>query len=635
MKRGDTTQEDIHVEDEVIFDEAGDLGISVRVDGDGAVVVSKLLQLRGYAELTCPTLRAGNALVVIDNVPVVDLSFPDVMKKLHATADTRPTRLEFVGVDTYETIENAVSKWQQSQCLIAPSDDDLRSREGEFDVGFRPQQPTGLRFSEGYIMTNPLKLAHVEPALVTASALRGRGKRERLLATLTNSILVRLHDDSVLGAPVDDVMALLYDVESFPKTLWLAQPERLQSNFYVVTLTSREQLMWLCFVPIELMMEVPVISYATVASGNDATTTPSRRRRMRSDGVREDQYLMAINGFPTLRISSGDSFSTDSETDGIVAEVNKALGTLLPYNRTLRFRDLKAYRREFLAHEPLSPWQRRRLKEASEAITSCSSTVGITSPNSTATSPAGSSTSGTESGAHSPGTEERDDLAVRIQHHPQAFAQILQCQAMSQDDQLTESPQESPADNAPTEPTCVIATATRRPHIKKRYEGLADCEGKRTFLRAKPDNVKTVVIPDNRRPVGMQLETDLQSQRPVFKCFLQRDGPARASRSVRIGDKILAVNGVAIDDIPTDMLVRILHGEDTIRSDQGPTPTPPAIYIGGSRKRLLDVGPPAPRRRVLRLQRLALPPQQSLLGHAKKIITFSRLSFWSKEGKDV
>jgi hypothetical protein len=546
-------------------------------------------------------------LVAIDDAPITELSFADVMRQLHATAATRPTRLEFVSVDRFQSADGAVAKWCQRQSFAARDEDDPRLREGEFEVSFAPQQPTGLRFSESYLMTTPLKLAHVETALLSALGLRSRHRD-----ALVNTLLVRIDCDSVLGAPVDDVLAQLYDRDAFPKTLWLAQVDRLQSDYQVVTLTTREQLKWFCFVPCEIMMEVAVVSYAALATTSDLETadqtepSPSHRARTRSrsrsDGICEHQYLMAINGFPTLRVSASTSFSDDEKVaagdddGGVVSVANASLDALLGHARTLRFRDLKAYRREFLAHAPLSPWQRRR-RSRSRTNTSTSESSLARTPSAMASPMTAMELDSVFSSA-TPAT----DIAVRIEHRPQSFFQILIDQAQA--DPLVSGRGDS--------------TAT-----KTRYRGLAHCEGVRSFTPIASDDIKYVVVPDNRRAVGIQLETDtMASGRPVFKAFLRSDGPAMASRRVQAGDRIVEVNGISVDEIPTDVLVRILHGDDYSLTHGTP------FEGSGSSKR--GTSEP-PRRRVLRLvKRDATANSNRLLSHAMKLLAMSkaRLAVW-------
>ncbi|DAZ99652.1 TPA: hypothetical protein N0F65_001889 [Lagenidium giganteum] len=236
---------------QVAFPPTGELGIGIKVEKDGLVVVNQIKTVKGYAELTGVALSPGDILVAVDRRPVVDQPFSEVMRLLQETKATRPTQLDFLHVDAYVSADDAVDQWLQYRHNKYPT-------EGEFDVYFAPYQLTGIRLVESYLMTNPLKLAHVDNAIYASLQQSDHALVDRLL----NKVIVRIGTHSVLGAPVPEVTALLYDPATFPKDIWLASADDLKEDYHVLRLTEEAQLIWFCFVPEELMMEVPAVSYA-------------------------------------------------------------------------------------------------------------------------------------------------------------------------------------------------------------------------------------------------------------------------------------------------------------------------------------------------------------------------------------
>ncbi|GLD95405.1 hypothetical protein PINS_up004049 [Pythium insidiosum] len=516
---------------EAVFDGVeGDLGISVQVNDDGAVTVSQLRRLRGHAETSCPMLQPGDVLVRVDQEDVSEEPFKDVMTRLRQPSTTT---LEFLRVERFDDVAAAVTKWRK-----AHRDNE---HEGEFDVTFDALQPTGLRFTEGYLMATTLKLAHVEATLLEqcSAVSSSRQDRKRLSLSLLGQLLVRVNDDAVLGEPVDDVMALLYDRESFPKTLWLAQPDDSQQDLLVVTLTNCEQLKWLCFVPVEMMLEAPVVSYAALSESSSALGE-------RQDGVREQQYLIAINGVPTLCVSSGSFRRSSNRGDDVttsqgvshVRAISTALERLLPRQRVLRFRDLTEYRREALAHQPLSPWQRR---------SSTASSAASSPPTSSASS---SSTSSPSSSSSPPYTKHVPSgstaLVVTLERRPRDLRRLLL--------QLSESADNEAGVNSGGNDSLTA------PQQLKRYIGIRNCEGRRSHRDLVLDNIRVVTMPSNRsKPLGITLETDVLTHRTVFKGYMLQDSPAMLSGCVEVGDTLVAINDRPIEDIPTDELVQLLH----------------------------------------------------------------------------
>ncbi|TMW62853.1 hypothetical protein Poli38472_005471 [Pythium oligandrum] len=522
----------------------GDLGISVKVANDGAVIVNQLKPVPGYAELLCPELKGGDVLVSVNEESIVDLPFSEVMKKIRVATDSRPMTLGFLQLDTFENAAVAIEKWQESQ------DEINRLRAGEFDVVFASHQSHGLRFTEGYAMINPLKLAHIEDPMLHGLDSLGNTTESELLG----SILVRINEESVLGAPSNDVMALLFDPASFPKTLWLADPENAEQDYHILTLPHREHLKWLCFMPVELMMQVPVVSYAALAVDDDGPLRTTRR-----DGVREGQYLMEINGVPTLGIcvteehGNGGSNQTDN---ALIRVVSTALDQLTPYSRTLRFRDLTEYRRECLAQEPLSPWERRRRLQVDTAATSASPRRRVSSNASTSSYCSFSTASPHE-------LDEALKTRVHYERRGRDFERLLREFTDVEEDKEDATrdptlPRLHPSLFSVPEATTTVATTHRRPVIK-RYNGLVNCEGVRSSCPAVPRNLKVLVIPDKLRHVGIQLETDAMTPKcVVFKHFL---GQPSTSALLQPGDVLLTLNDIPVDDIPTDELVRWLQGE--------------------------------------------------------------------------
>lgn len=428
--------------------------------------------------------------------------FSQVMRLLHDSKQTRPTHLEFLSVDYYEAREGAVGKWMTRQ------DTSGFVHEGEFDVDFEPQQPTGIRFAESYLMTNPLKLAHIEDAIFDAVQSTDRA----VMRKLVHMVLVRVDSHSVLGAPVNEVTALMHDVEtsSFPKDLWLASADDLQEDYTVLTIKHAEQLKWLCFVPIEMMMEVPSVSFAAkaasaaVVKSSDGTYQSERR-----DGVRAEQYLMAINGIPTLRISAA-SFSDEKRSKEVSSSlldvVTKSLDTLLGCKRTLRFRDLKEYRREFQMHQPLSPWNRRRRQPESMVAIDSESDGLVSMLNDLSLDD--SKSDNIQDGDR---VAIADDQRIKITRRPRNFFRLL----------MEELGGQLPAQDVPVAADTKISQSgdpSKRPHIKT-YCGLENCEGRRLATHAHPGNVRKIVIPDNLRPVGVRLETELMTTYTIFKSF--------------------------------------------------------------------------------------------------------------------
>lgn len=466
---------------------------------------------------------------------------------LRESKQTRPTHLEFLSVDYYDSRADAVAKWSERYKL-----QHQHQHEGEFDVNFEPQQPTGLRFTESYVIAHPLKLTHIDDLLYSALHLQ---EHAAVCKLLENTVLVRIGSQSVLGAPVSEVTALLRQTTSedtdmtpsFPKALWLASAENLDDDYVVLTIFSLEQLKWLSFVPIEMMMEVPAVSFAakamsqtakqqsaaTIVKANDNTFQRERR-----DGVKSEQYLMAINGISTLRLSAPASTGTSApitnslfhggtESSKLLLDgVAKALDGLLNYQRTLRFRDLTQYRREFQQHQPLSPWSRRRRLESLVMVESKAS--GLSSLRDTM-SRDGKGDRKTELKEKESDSVASDDVersdSVTITRRPRDLYELLMQErdATSVETELQPPLQCSADRGRAMEPSDPVSDVMKRPHIK-RYRGMENCEGTRRMASSENSptcdkNVRTVVIPDNLRPVGIQLETELMTTFTIFKSF--------------------------------------------------------------------------------------------------------------------
>ncbi|KAF1334247.1 hypothetical protein FI667_g2289, partial [Globisporangium splendens] len=486
-----------------------------------------------------------------DHQPVCGKSFAEVMALLHASAHTRPTRLEFLSVDYFDAGSTAVDSWladqqQQTTGNTASAGMWCAPREGEFDIVFASQQPTGLRFTESYVMTNLLKLAHIDDALF--NALQSPDDR-RVMRALLHTVLVRVDAHCVLGAPVNEVTALIVD-----------------------------QLKWLCFVSIEMMMEVPCVSFAAKAAKAAGDGSRGEQNKERRDGIRPEQYLMAINGVPTLQISA-TSFQDDgkqtssSQQHSLLDMATQALDRLLDCQRTLRFRDLTAYRREFQLHQPLSPWHRRR-RLRDPMVTTDNESDGLISLLNNLSLEDGDGGAKASAPRDDEGKAgDGDKECMTITQRPRNFLQLL---IEETEEKATPASAVDLRPAAPVEAT-PGATSTaesppQRPHIK-RYRGLENCEGTRldassgTRPTTQVDKhiVQTLVISDNDRPIGMQLETELMTTLTIFKNFTRTDGPVLACKQVSKGDLLVAINEIPVEEIPTDELIRMLQDQAEIK----------------------------------------------------------------------
>lgn len=453
-----------------------------------------------------------------DHEPVLDKGFQQVMTVLHESKHTRPTHLEFLSVDYYAARAGAVAKWTERHRHLR------QHQEGEFDVDFAPLQPTGLRFTESYVMASPLRLTHIDEALLKKTVLPLH-EHAQVRKPLLNMVLVRIGAQSVLGAPVGEVTALLLRetendgtgaTSAFPKALWLASADNLDEDYVVLTLAHIEQLKWLHFEPMEMMMEVPAVSFAakSVTSPVDQPVSGDTSQRERRDGIKSEQYLMAINGVSTMRLSAPASSSIANSVfhDGrehqkpLLDEVTKALDGLVGCERTLRFRDLTQYRREFQQQQPLSPW--RRMQRRSESLLLVDSEANVNG-----SSKAGSKASATRD---SVGIQERPG-SLTITRRPRELVELLK------EDTDVPSVELEQTRQCPDEPQDPAASdAAKRLYIQKHPRNLTNCEGTRRMTSSDPvidEHMKRVVISDNLRPVGMQLETELMTTRTIFKRF--------------------------------------------------------------------------------------------------------------------
>lgn len=327
----------------------------------------------------------------------------------------------------------------------------------------------GIRLSESYLMTNPLQLAHVDSAMASALAVWNPLAQ---LEDLVSTVLVRIGEHSVLGAPVKEVTQLLQDPASFPKELWLARLDNLQDDYFTVTLLSEAQLVYFCFVPVEVMMEVPVVCLASRSPIEDHTYGESSVDR--TDGVAAGQYLMAINGLPTLRLSATNRSDAEEKAVTLLDSIAKVLEALRGTARTLRFRDMPQYRRELQTRLPLSPWNRNRKSAGRPSLEGKNGVAATKSRNQEAQ------------------TEGDSSQQIQVKRRPRDFYQLLM-EELSLEDQTS-----------PTEMNTALEEAS--------------CEGIR---RVTSPNVRTIIIPDNLRAVGMQLETELMTTFTVFKQFIR------------------------------------------------------------------------------------------------------------------
>lgn len=450
---------------------------------------------------------------------MVGQSFAEIMHTLRNSTQTRPTQLDLLHVESGRRTADVVSEWLEHQTAG-------HRLEGEFDVDFRPHQRMGIRLSETYLMTNPLQLAGVNSAMASALAVWNPLAR---VDDLVSTVLVRIGEHSVLGAPLKDVTQLLQDPVSFPKELWLARLDNLHDDYYVVTLMNEAQLVYFCFVPIEVMMEVPVVCLASKSP--IAKDTEEGQSLDRSDGVAAGQYLMAINGLPTLRLSATNRPDAQDQAETLMDSIAKALEPLHGSARTLRFRDMPQYRREMQARLPLSPWN-RILRQAGRPSLEFPSGVAAKAKNQHAS------------------TKGESNEQIQINRRPRDFYRFL-LEEMHNDDQSS------------------VATLGEMP--------ASCCEGVR---RVTARNVRTIIIQDNLRPVGMQLETELMTTYTVFKQFTRyvlptcvfcsfpllsvsmdsTESPAATCNKIQRGDVFVSVDSISVDEIPTDALIRRLHG---------------------------------------------------------------------------
>ncbi|ETW08992.1 hypothetical protein H310_01466 [Aphanomyces invadans] len=339
---------------EYVFHECGDLGMCLKFPTNGDVIVQKLEPVIGLAERSCPNLQEGDVLVSINDTPTTDMAFSDVMKHLRDTlaassAKGLKTSLTFVPVEgSFDTAEKAVENWRRQEQSFKD--------DGEFEVDFPPSQPLGFRLTESYIMAKPLCLESTSLSELTP---------------LLHHAIVQVNDHLVLGAPFQDVLQLLQDAASFPKQIWFWKLAPGHDRVYkVVTIASAALLQTMQLSPVDLMFEVPIVHsiLPTPRSKLPVTAPPSHflcQPPIRNDGIRKEQYLMAINGISTLTVPNADNTAS---AESSVSMLHRVMESSLHLPRRLSFRDIELYKSEFQSKRPLSPWRRTvRSTESSSA----------------------------------------------------------------------------------------------------------------------------------------------------------------------------------------------------------------------------------------------------------------------------
>ncbi|KAF0695181.1 Aste57867_13988 [Aphanomyces stellatus] len=323
---------------EHVFHERGDLGIRIDFDDHGHVFVKKIEDVAGLAELSCPDLVEGDVFVSINSTSVIGLPFTDIMKRLREACASRGEHdvvLTFVPIEnSFKSAAQAVEEWQ-TQELKALDD-------GEFEVVFPASEPLGFRLTESFLMTQPL--------CVAATSIEA-------LTPLLHHAIVKINEHVVLAAPAADVVELLHDPTQFPKHVWFWDISNDTSCYSIVTLRSRGHVLpSLQLMPKDVMFEVPMVHSLLPAIGGDKPNLHAFSSA-RDDGICKDQYLMAVNGIPTLTMPHAAHTVTASSH---ITMLHSAMESLRGVPRRLLFRDVRLYQREFRQHRPLSPWKRRR-----------------------------------------------------------------------------------------------------------------------------------------------------------------------------------------------------------------------------------------------------------------------------------
>ncbi|KDO16497.1 hypothetical protein SPRG_17983 [Saprolegnia parasitica CBS 223.65] len=288
------------------------------------------------------------------------------MKKLReAKGSGKPLQLTFLpkaGASFFTSTESLVEAWLREE--QAHMDD------GEFEVIFPPSQPLGFQLGESFLMVKPFVVTDVDVDAAWAARILGK-------------CIVKVNDHVVIGAPVDDVRELLLsnDLSLFPKQLALlrlsaSMVSATQDDDYdIVTIPTPDWMPRFRFAQVERMLEVPTIEpFASVSDG--PLLSPRMGKERRRDGIAPGQLLIAINGLSALGIHADPTPGASH-----VGMVTVALEKLKSEPRSLLFRDLTLYEREFRAQRPLSPWRRRCPRPQPTGGTSAvpSSTITITS----------------------------------------------------------------------------------------------------------------------------------------------------------------------------------------------------------------------------------------------------------------
>ncbi|OQS04166.1 hypothetical protein THRCLA_03581 [Thraustotheca clavata] len=320
---------------EVEFSERGDLGIRIGIDEEGKVAVRKIEPVKGPVESMYSELSRGDVLVSINGTSILPYSFTDVMGMIRK-AKTKSEALELTFLpqqSMFESTESLVESWLTEQ------NDHLM--DGEFQLVFPCLQSLGFSLVESFVMTTLFTLKHEN----------------------VSKCIVKVNNDVVVGFPAGEVKLLLEsnDASMYPKTLWLMEMPlksfRLDNQYDVVTIPNHELMSHLQFKPIEMMLEAPMIDLSL-----ENPSSPRGSRERREDGVATGQYVLAINGLPTLCVPNNQSSG-----DGSIGELTKALKLLESTTRSLLIRDLVLYQKEIHTNRPLSPW-RRRDKETNVSI---------------------------------------------------------------------------------------------------------------------------------------------------------------------------------------------------------------------------------------------------------------------------
>jgi hypothetical protein len=509
----------------------------------------------GYAESKCPELEAGDVLVAINNEPVVKKSFDEIMKLLKKSAHSCPTQLTFLHIGSFESAEKAVETW------LHDDEEQQEQQAAEFDVVFQPGQAMGIRFTEGYIMTNPLRLQHIERQALEEIDPSQRNTFHALL----NQVIVRIGTHFVLGAPIDEVKSLLIKNSNNPIQIWFANPDQLNQDYYILMLQNTKLLKFFSFVPVSIMMEVPSVSFAVCNTSGSIYSRDQQQyikhdQVQRSDGIRCDQYLMAINGIPTLRITSSGT-DNDNDDDKVTQKlqipaknqsdfmyvITKALDRLVPVERTLTFRDLEKYQKEYKAQRPLSPWKKK--------IPSARDTKLISSQNTHLYSKKSLSIT----------LKPRNFFRLLLEEHAnKSISAVLMDESKTNEDLLKINEQRQ-IEKVSCEGKKCNKTPLLNPISKEEVNTTTNNHSgdhrRRLLLRH-------VTIPDTIRPIGMQLETNVSFclgepfPLTIFKNFIRFNGVAKESKQIQVGDVLLAINDVPIEDIPTDVLIQMLQQQE-------------------------------------------------------------------------